>query len=303
MSNDPPAPGRAAPGSARRSWRAVVRHVWREATSDRLGLVAAGCAFYATFALFPALSVLISVYGLAFDPATVSPQLDVLEDVLPDTAHALIHDRVAVIVAEDPPRLGLGIAVGAIVTLFSAGAAMRAMLSALNLAYEESERRGFLAFHLTALAFTAVAILGVAAALAALVALPAALTLVGVDPERAGTLRLVSLALMVPFVAIGLALLYRFGPCRRYSSRWIWITPGSVLATIVWLAASAALSYYVTHLAAFDTLYGPLGAIVALMLWFWIGAYIVLLGAELNAELEQQTAAGTTSRPTGRRKA
>lgn len=304
--DDPATLGRDACSPAAipvRGWRAVLRRVWREAISDRLGLVAAGCAFYATVALFPGLSVLISVYGLVFDPATVAPQLEVLKDVLPDAANTLIRERIGTIVSQDPPRLGLGIAIGMLVTLFSAGAAMRAMLSALNLAYEETERRSFLAFHLTALGFTLAGVLAVSVMLATLVVLPAALGPFGIGPEHAGTLRLAAFTILLPCVAIGLSLLYRFGPCRR-SARWTWITPGSIVATLVWLAASAGLSFYVTNVASYDATYGPLGAVVALMIWFWVSAYIVLLGAELNAELELQTAADSTigpARPLGRR--
>ena len=304
--DDPATLGRDASSPAAipvRGWRAVLRRVWREAISDRLGLVAAGCAFYATVALFPGLSVLISVYGLVFDPATVAPQLEVLKDVLPDAANTLIRERIGTIVSQDPPRLGLGIAIGMLVTLFSAGAAMRAMLSALNLAYEETERRSFLAFHLTALGFTLAGVLAISVMLATLVVLPAGLGLFGIGPEHAGTLRLVSFVILLPCVAFGLSLLYRFGPCRR-SARWVWITPGSIVATLVWLAASGGLSFYVTNFAAYDATYGPLGAVVALMIWFWVSAYIVLLGAELNAELEHQTAADSTIgpvRPMGQR--
>lgn len=177
------------------------------------------------------------------------------------------------------------------------------MVSALNLAYEEEERRSFLRFQAEGLLMTLGAIFGAMLGLALLVLLPAVIAFVGLDAHSSTLLRLGSFGVLVVFVILALSLLYRFGPSRS-EARWHWVTPGSLLATLLWLAASALFSFYVTHLAGYDATYGPLGAVVGVMMWFWVSAYAVLLGGELNAELELQTAEDTTTgrpKPMGQR--
>ncbi|MBE7210083.1 MAG: YihY/virulence factor BrkB family protein [Gluconacetobacter diazotrophicus] len=282
-------------------WRRVFARTFNEMISDRMGLAAAGCAFYATLALFPAISTMVSLYGLAFDPATVEPQLRVLRDLLPRPAFLLISERVHTLVTQPRGTLTIGLIISTVVTLWSASAGTKSMIAALNIAYEEKETRSFVRFHSTALAMTLCAILGAALAAALLVALPAVLDFIprhfGFEAVEAGTQRLISLGspvVLLVFVGLSVSLLYRFGPSRR-SAAWHWITPGSVITTLLWLLASAGFSYYVGHVASYDATYGPLGAVVGIMMWFFVSAYVVLLGAELNAELELQTATDTTA--------
>jgi len=289
--------GRRASGPGQIPWRgyrAVLSRVLVEATSDRIGLVAAGCAFYGMLALFPALSLIVSIYGLAFDPAAVETQLALLDGVLPLPALELVASMLNGLVTANPRRLGIGALTALLLTLWSASAGMKAVLAALNLAYEQNEKRGILRFQLAALGFTLAAIAGVAFALACIVALPAILGGFGmVEPFL---VRGVSIAAMLLAVMVGLSLLYRFGPSRE-PARWVWITPGSVVATLLWAIASILFSLYVQHFATLDATYGPLGAVVVLLLWFYVTAFVVLLGAELNAELELQTACDTTVGP------
>jgi membrane protein len=279
-----------------RGWKQVLLRTWREISSDRVGLIAAGCAFWATLALFPAISMLISVYGLVFDPATVEPQLDVLHGLLPPAAYSLIAERIHTLVAHGSGELGLSLLIGTALALWSASTGTKSMLSALNLAYEEQERRSFLRFQFVGLLMTLGTILGAILAMALLVFLPVAIDFVGLDAHARILLRLGSFGVLVVFVGLALSVLYRFGPSRE-EARWHWITPGSLVATVLWLAASAVFSFYVGHLASYDATYGPLGAVVGVMMWFWMSAYAVLLGAELNAELELQTAEDTTTGP------
>ena len=287
-------------------WRAVLRRTLAEMISDRISLVSAGCAFYATLALFPAISMLVFVYGLAFDPVTVEPQLAVLAQLLPPEGFALISARVHQLVAQKPGSLTIGLVISTAVTLWSSATGTKSIISALNMAYEERERRSFLRFQMVAFAMTICALLGAVLAIVLLVLLPAAIAFVGVTSHQTVLLRWASVTLLILFVMLALSLLYRFGPSRRVA-RWTWITPGSLLATVLWVVVSAVLSYYVGHLANYDVTYGPLGAIVGVMLWFWVTVYVVLLGAELNAELELQTARDTTApngeppRPIGQR--
>jgi membrane protein len=277
-------------------WKAVLRRVGAEMITDRVSLVAAGCAFYATLALFPAISMLISIYGLAFDPSTVEPQLGVLRDLLPPAAYTLIADRVHLLVTRRPSTLGIGLVFSTAVTLWSAAAATKGLITALNIAYEETEQRSILRYQLTTFSITLLAIIGAVVGLAVLVGLPAAFAFVGVSAHKEALLRVASLGLLVLFVLASLSALYRYGPCRE-QPRWHWVTPGSVLATVLWVAVSALFSIYVGRFASYDAAYGPIAAVAGVMMWFFVTVYVVLLGAELNAELELQTVQDSTDGP------
>jgi membrane protein len=279
-----------------RGWRQVIRRTYLEIISDRISLVAAGCAFYATLALFPAITMLIAIYGLMFDPTTVEPQLQVVRELLPPAAFSLIADRVHTLVSQEKATLGVSLLISTVIALWSSATGTKAMLSALNMAYEEQERRSFLRFQATGLVMTLCSILGAVLALAILVFLPVAIEFVGLDAYAKALLRIASFSILIIFVSTSLALLYHFGPSRQ-SAKWHWITPGSSIATLLWLVASILFSLYVGQVASYDTSYGPLGAIAGVMMWFWVSAYAVLLGAELNAELELQTFEDTTTGP------
>jgi membrane protein len=282
-------------------WKSVIHRVAREIVSDRVSLVAAGCAFYATLALFPAISMLVFIYGLVFDPATVEPQLQALSEFVPPAAFQLIADRVQTLVSQQRGTLGWGLMISTLITLWSSATGTKSIVTALNMAYEEKERRSFIRYQLTALGMTLCAITGVALAIAILVFLPAAIAFLGISQHL--LIRVSSLAVLIGFVMLWLSLLYRFGPCRR-AAKWHWVTPGSLLATILWVIASTLFSFYVGRVASYDVTYGPLGAVVAVMMWFYVTSYVVILGAELNSELELQTARDSTDgppRPMGRR--
>jgi membrane protein len=286
-----------------RGWRRVLVRTYREVISDRVSLVAAGCAFWATLALFPAISMLVSVYGLVFDPVTVEPQLQTIRDLLPPAAFSLIADRVHTLVSKGHGTLSLNLVISTAIALWSASTSTKSMISALNLAYGEQEQRSFLRFQAVGLFMTLCGIIGAVLALLILVGMPALISLVGLSDYASGLVRAGSVAVLVLFVLLSIALLYRFGPCRR-AADWDWVSPGSMVATLLWLAASAVLSIYVGRIATYDATYGPLAAVVGMMMWFWVSAYAVLLGAELNAELELQTAQDTTEggpRPMGHR--
>ena len=279
-----------------RGWRAVLGRVWREASSDDLTMVAAGCAFYALLALFPALSVLISVYGLLLDPAAVEEQLAAVRDLLPAATYDMIAGRVHDLVAARDTRLGWSLVFGLMLALWSTMAGTKAMMTALNVAYEEDEKRGFVRFNLIAILFTLGGIAGISLALSIIVGLPTILGFAWLGPLANLALRLVSWALLVGFLIFGLAVLYRYGPSRR-GAKWRWITPGSMLVAVLWLAASLLFSFYVANFANYDVTYGSLGAVVVALMWLYISALIVLVGAELNAELELQTWRDTTLGP------
>lgn len=271
-------------------WRRQGRRLlalWRAVAAHNTGLAAAGCAFYATLGLFPAASMLISLYGLVLDPRDVEHQLLLLEPLLPGDAFGLLQRLVHDLVARPRAELGLALLVGAAVTLWSAAAGTKSMLAALNQVHAREEQRGFFRFQALALGMTLVAILGAGLALGLLVALPAAAAFVGLPARAMALLHWASLGVMMVFVAATFAGLYRYGPAHPDAHR-PRILPGTVAATLLWLAAAAVFSFYASNLARYDVTYGPLGAIATVMLWFWVSSYAVLIGAELNAVLEAE---------------
>ena len=279
-----------------RGWLAVLRRVMREAISDEAGTAAASCGFYALLALFPAISVAISLYGLVADPITVNDQLEGALDVLPASTFELIAARVHELAAAGRTKLSWGLALSLLVALWSAMNGTKAIISALNVAYEEREKRSLLRLNLVALLFTLGGMVGVVLALTVIVVVPTALAFSWLGPLATAAVRACSFALLLGFVMLGLAFLYRFAPSRA-DPKWRWVTPGSLLAAALWLAASLAFSFYVSNFGSYDTYYGTLGGVVVAVLWFYISAYAVILGAELNAELELQTRRDTTTDP------
>ena len=273
------------PADRRRGWRAVILGAVREAITDQVALAAAGCGFYATLALFPAITMLISVYGLAFDVEAVEQQLAVVRKLLPAPAYELIDERVHELVSQPNNTLSLGLIISLVVAFWSASAGTKSVLSALNVAYDTREQRGILGFQVTALAMTLCAVVGAVLAIAVLVFLPTVISFVGLSDYSAALVNAFSMLLLVVLVGGTIALLYRYGPSRK-PPREQRIFPGAILATLLWLIASTGLSFYVSHIARLGVTYGPLGAVVAIMLWFYLTAYAVLLGAEINAQLE-----------------
>jgi membrane protein len=268
------------------TFRTVTIGALKESISDRVSLAAAGCAYYATLALFPAISMLISVYGLAFNVVSVEEQLEVLRDLLPAPAFTLIDERVHTLVTQPSGTLSMGLLVSLVLTFWSAATGTKSVLSALNVAYDTTEQRSILGFQLIALTMTLSAIAAAATAIAVLVFLPAVISFIGISMHGAEWVNWLSTIMLIVLVGGAIALLYRLGPSRRPPPNQH-ILSGALLATALWLIASVALSYYVSHIASFGATYGPLGAVVAIMLWFYVSAYAVLLGAEVNAQLEQ----------------
>jgi membrane protein len=267
-----------------RGWLVALGRAWNAISSDSVGLFAAGCAFWGTLALFPAISTLVSLYGLVFDPSTVAPQLEQIRPLLPPPAYALIAQWVQSLVSRGSGTLGTSLLVSTALTFWTAATGTKSMLSALNLAYEAKESRSFLRFQATGLLLTLSAILAAMLGLAILVVMPQIVDFVGLSNHEQGLVAIAGHVVLIGFVLMAIALLYHYGP-NRPNARWHWITPGSLLATLLWLVASWLFSEYVGHLATYDATYGPLGAVAGVMMWFWVSSYLVLAGAELDAEL------------------
>jgi membrane protein len=265
----------------------VTRNTAKALISDKVSIVAAGCAFYATLALFPALSMMVFMYGLVFDPVTVEPQLTHLQELLPPAVYTLIDDRVHQLVSQQHGSLTLGLVISTLVTLWSSATGTKSLLAGLNLAHGLPEERGFFRFQATAFAMTLCTIIAVVLAIAILVFLPAAISLIGLSAYQGGLIFVSSLSLLLGVIFLLLTALFRYGPSRRPHS-WRSVIPGAILATILWMVASTLFSLYVGRLASYDRTYGPLAAAVGVMMWLWVSVYVILLGAELNAELEPE---------------
>jgi membrane protein len=283
MPEDGPSAGLA---QVRSSWARLARNTLLASTTDRVSLAAAGCAFYATLALFPAISMLISTIGLVLDPATAEQQLTALSSLLPPPAFSLIADRVHQLVSQSGGSLSLHLLVSFLLTFWSSSTGSKSVLSAVNVAYDVTEQRPFLQFQLIGLAMTLVAVLCVILAIGVLLLLPPAIDFLGLAQHGGSLIHAIGLAMLLGFFFVAVALLYRFGPSRPPPRR-PRIKLGAALATVLWLIASEGLSFYVSRMSSFGATYGSLGAIVGVMMWFYLSAYAVLLGAELNASLEE----------------
>jgi membrane protein len=279
-----------------RGWRDILWRVWDKIFADRAMLVAGGVTFYLLLALFPALAAFVSLFGLFADPATVAESAGVLRDVLPDAGAAIVTDQLAQLASQRTEALGFGLAVSVAAALWTANSGVKAIFEAMNVAYNEPERRSLLRLHLVSFSFTLGGLLVAALLVIAIGVVPAVLAVSELGPGAELALRLARWLVILPLVAVVFALLYRFGPSRR-PARWRWVSWGSALAAGVWLVASIGFSWYLENVANYNATYGSLGALVGLMLWIWLSSFILVVGAELNAETERQTCRDTTDPP------
>jgi membrane protein len=288
-----------------RGWWDILVRVKNEMSKDNLSVLAAGVGFYSLLAIFPALAAAVSIYGLVLDPHGVEQQISMVIGLIPEEAGKIITDQLSAITSQPRQSLGFGVLFTLLFALWSASAAIQTLMTGLNVVYDEPERRGYISFHAMALLLTLGGIVFGLVALSLIAALPAALKFVGLPRQIETTLLLVRWPLLAIAVMFALAVLYRFGPSRE-KPRWIWVSWGAVLATVLWLAASILFSFYVSNFASYNQTYGALGAVVILLMWFYITGYVILMGGELNAEMEHQTAKDTTEKrgaPLGRRDA
>lgn len=280
-------PGEEEPTDAAASggWWQVLRSTFSEVNSDRVLAVAGGVTFYGLLSLFPAITVLVSLYGLIADPQTISQHLHMLAGVLPEGAMSIIGEQAMRIAGGDQTELSLAAVTGFLVAVWSANAAMKAMMDALNIAYDAEERRGFIKLNLVSLLFTLSAIIGLLVLIAVVAAVPVILSIFWLG----GTVDFLIWAGRWPviflLIVVALAVLYRFGPSRP-AVRWRWITPGSFLAASGLVLLSMLFSWYAANIGRFNETYGSLGAVIGFLTWMWLSATIVLAGAELNAEIE-----------------
>lgn len=276
-----------------KGWKDILLRVYGNIGDHRVMALAAGMTYYSILAIFPALAALVAIYGFFSDPGTIAKHLDEIAGFVPGGAIDIAREQLTRVATKGDRTLGLTFLVGLVISLWSANAAMKSLFDTLNIVYGEQEKRGFLGLNALSLSFTLAAIAFVLVALGIVVALPIVLNYVWLSSNTELIIRWVRWPALFIAVAIALAVVYRFGPSRE-APRWRWLTWGSVLAALLWLVASALFSFYAANFGTFNETYGSLGAAVGFMTWLWISAIVILLGAELNAEMEHQTARDTT---------
>jgi membrane protein len=285
-------------------WKDVLVRAYKEASDDNVGLIAAGVAFYAFLAMVPLLGAIVLSYGLVAEPATVMRNIGQLTAVMPADAAKLVGEQLLNVVQTSGSKKGLGLLLALGVALFGARQGAGAIVTALNIAYEEKEKRGFISLNLLALAMTAASVLVAILATVAIGALGHLESLLPGLPGWAHAIgKLMSYALLAAAAAAGAASLYRWGPSRD-RAKWVWLTPGSLLTALLWLLLTVGFGIYVSRFGNYNATYGSLATVVVLLTWLYLSAYVLLFGAELNSELEHQTTADTTvggDKPMGER--
>jgi membrane protein len=282
-------------------WKDILWRATKQIKPDSVPLLSGGVAYYALLALFPALIALVSIYGLVAAPSEVATQMQSITRAMPEQARELIITQLTALAQKSNAGLGISAVISILVALWSASSGMRWLMTALTNAYDEEETRNFVRLRGTALILTLLAIIGGAVIIGLLVALPSLFRVLGIASTGKTVLSLLRWPILILIVLSGTSVLYRFGPDRG-NPQWRWATPGSIVATIVWVIASVGFSVYTSLFGRFDRTYGALGAVIVLMLWLFLCAFAVLFGAEVNAEAERQTVEDSTAgatRPEG----
>jgi len=279
-----------------KGWKDILWRVWEEQSKDNISMIAAGVAYYAILALFPAVAAAVSLYGLVADPMDVEKQFDTLSGFLPGEALGILKEQAHTVASQPSEGLGIGVIVGLLFTLWSASRGVNAVIGALNIAYEEEEKRGFVKLALVSVAMTVGGILFLIVTLGLVVVVPTVLNLLPLGPVWEWVVSLVRWPILGIAILGALAVLYRYAPSRA-EPKWRWVTWGSFAAGGIWLLGSIGFSIYVSNFGNYNEAYGSVGAVVILLLWLNLTAYAILLGAELNAEMEHQTAQDTTDAP------
>jgi membrane protein len=278
-------------------WKDVLWRLYHEISEDRVMLVAAGVTYYMLLALVPALSVFVSLYGLFNDRATVGAHLNLLAGLVPPGGMEILDDQLTRLTSAPSATLSLTLVGSLAVALWSSSSGIKALFDAMNIAYDEAEKRNFFILNLLALVFTIGIAVAAAVFLAVVVLMPAIFSAVYLGKGFEWLVQIVSYVLMLGLLLAGVSALYRWGPSRQ-QAKWRWITPGAILTVVFVAIVSILFSWYASNFGNYNATYGSLGALVGLLTWMWLSITIVLVGAELNSEVEHQTARdSTTGRP------
>lgn len=284
-------------------WKDVLLRTWREANNDRVTSVAGSVAFFTLLALVPGLSVVVSIYGLFTEPAQVFGQIGAVAAYLPEGGRQIVEDQARRLTIQAPATLSFNLLLSLAIAGWSANAAIKGLFDSLNVIYGEAEKRSFLRFNATSLLTTLGAIGLLIIALFVIAVVPAALKTIPFGDKVEWVLAVLRWPAFFMIAVAGISALYWIGPSRR-PARWPWMLPGAMVAALLWAGTSAAFSWYVSTLGNYTATYGSLSTVIVFMTWLWLSATVILLGAELNSELEHQTAQDTTMgdpKPIGRR--
>ena len=277
-------------------WKDVLLRVLGKVGDDRVTLIAAGVTYFLLLAIFPTVTAFVSIYGLFADPSTVAKQLTMLNGVVPQGGIAIIQDQLARLTQAPPAGLSIALVVSLVVALWSASAGIRSLFDAMNAVYRERETRNIVWVFALSILFTLGGVVVSVVMFSVVIAIPTVMNVFGFGKEFAWVAQIAGYVLMVVLLFLSLSVLYRFGPSRD-DAKWRWITPGSTFAVIVIAIVSALYSWYAASFGHFDQTYGSLGALIGFLFWMWISLSVVIVGAELDAELEHQTARDSTVGP------
>ena len=290
-------------GIPAKGWWDILRRVYEKIGAQNVSILAAGVAFYAMLALFPALGAIVTTYALIADPGDVAEHFGAFSDILPADVASIIDRQLVALASREEQRLGVGLVFGILFAVWSARRGIDALVRAVTVAYDERETRGFIRMNALTYVLTLGAVMLLVTTLLLLVALPTVLAFLPLSGLATLAGRAGGWVVFFGVLMLALGVLYRFAPPRR-PARWRWLSPGAVVATLLWIAGSAGFSIYVTSFGNYNETYGTLGAIIVLLLWFFLSAFAIVLGAALNAEMEHQTARDTTvggAQPMGER--
>lgn len=276
-------------------WLDILSRTWQRMSDDNISIVAAGVGFYAFVAVVPALAAMIGIYGLISDPAQVGNHVTAFARILPHEVLPLLEQQLRRI-TENTHAASFSAILGLLIAIYSSASATKALMQGLNICYDEREKRGFIKQYALALLLTVCGIVGAILAVTLVAVLPPLLSHLPITEALGTTLNWIRWPILVAGFVMALAILYRYAPSRA-DARWSWVSWGAVVATVLWLAASALFSLYVSKVGSYDKTYGSLGAVVVFLMWLYLSAYVVLIGAELNAEMERQTLKDTTTGP------
>lgn len=277
-------------------WKDILWRTWGEITDDRVMLIAAGATYYLLLALFPTIVAFVSLYGLFTDPATVRHHVSLLSGLVPAGGLEIIDEQLTRLTTQGAATLGWGLVISLAIALWSSSSGIKAMFEAMNIAYDEREKRSFLHLNGLALLFTIGGLVAALVMIGVVVVMPAVLGLFGLSRGFEWLVQGLGYGLVVLLLLVGIAALYRLGPSRQ-EARWRWLTPGAILAVLVIVVASLLFSWYSANFANYEKTYGSLGALIGFLTWMWISITVVIVGAELNAEIEHQTARDSTIGP------
>lgn len=278
-----------------KGWLEVANRVRKQIGKDHIGLIAAGCAFYGLLALFPAIAAAIAIWGLVADPNQIVSQIDGFTRTLPPDAAQIIHEQAAAAASSDSGAL-ITAMLAILVGVYSASKGTKSLTEGLNIAYDEDERRPFFRQTILNLGLTLGAVIGLIAAVMLIVVVPVTLTFVGLGAITEVMGQVLRWVVLLGGATVAFGVLYWVGP-NRERARWQWVTPGALIGVVLWVAGSGLFSIYVAKMASYDSTYGALGSVVVLLMWLWLTAFAALIGAEVNCELEKQTARDTTTGP------